>query len=394
MLFWENKKVQRNKEKKRQEKQKKLEEDEVKKVVKAYLAEEMRNNYISISNGITRTSYEIYCINKYLRNFLYKDCINTRELSERFLNILLDMYILCGDVKDYKDLGYKIFTSAFIKKISSKYFDEEEVEHIIANFENSVKNFENIKVVFYENNTPFEKGEKGGFIEIFKNLSKMNIDYILLGFIYNRYNKNISKFNERWLSLGQETLDFPPNESMQKEAYFIIQFGYAYVYMCYIVLLRKYKYFSGNHELMLVLNELKQGNKEFFEIIDDFYLTYSSLYKKSFNMSFTPDEIWIFVLKDENEKKEEIFRQCDYYKNIIKVFKFDKDFDRLIESIDKDIFLQGYKEKDWYIERNDHYLCNELFDYLLIKVMDCLSPQEFLDIISVKMIYVRRLMLK
>ncbi|MBU5336686.1 hypothetical protein [Intestinibacter bartlettii] len=379
---------------KRKSQRNKLEGHKIISIASKFLATEMRENYISISNGITRISYEIYEINKHVKKFFSKNPLNKEELINRFWYLILEMYIFCGDAIEYQDLNEKIFTSLFVKTISSKYFDEEDVNIIMANFENSIKNIKNVKVAFCGNNTPFERGEKGGFIEVFKNLEGMDIDYILLGFIYNRYDRNISKFNEKWIILGQNILNFAPNESMQEFAYFIIQFGYAYIFMCYIILLRRYKCFSGNDELMLVLNELKSGNKSFFEVIPDFYLTYSSLYKNSFNMSFTLDEVSMFVLKDENEKKGDLFRQCDYYKNQIHTFKIERDFEKLIQSIDKTVFLKCHKEKDHYIERNEKYLCNELFDYLMIKVMDFLNPGEFLKIISFKTIYVNKLINK
>lgn len=405
-------KKEENQEKLREEERKNLQKEEQERIVKKKkLVSEIIDNYISISNGITNIRdglYEEYHIKNFIsENLLYED-----ELYKRFGEIVLDIYSIADNVNSYEQLGKTVFEYSFIEKISKKYLNEVDYRKIMLNYKNSVhyfnKKYELIKKDSSQDR--FFSGSEGGFSDIFKELKKdyeyKYIDLFILGLIIKKQNNDIGWFSREEqnklkskninMSLYGIQINFDMYiwswmDEIKNISCFIRQFFYAYIFVYYIIFLRRVKKITENEELMCILNNIKKENDKICQVLLKFYPIYSNFYKDIFEDKLTVNEIETLILASKNKEKFDSLIEFNYYENIINDFKIDKDFKKLIDSIDTNIFMKYHSINDFNIVDNEEYFYNELFDYIIAKIINDLDEYEVLDIIFSKIIYINRL---
>lgn len=380
-------------------------------VKKNKLANEIRDNYISISNGITNmipALYEEYNIKK----FILEDLLDKEALPKRFGQIVLDIYSMADDVNNYDELEKIVFKHSSIDKISKKYLNEVDYRKLMLNYKNSIYYFnEEYDLIKTDKSfKSFFRGQEGGFIDIFKELkrySKYNyIDLIILGLIIDKQNDNIGCINlEEEKKLKTKNIDINPygmdidfylslsswDDEIKDISCFIKQFFYAHIFVYYIIFLRKVKKFRENEELMYILNNIEKENEEVCQVLLKFYPIYISFYENAFEDKLTVHEIETLIIALKNKEKFDSLIEFNYYQNPINDFKIDKDFKKLIDSIDKNIFMKYHSINDFSIVNNQEYFYNELFDYIIMKTIKYLDGDETLNIIFNKPVYIDRL---
>lgn len=360
---------------------------EEKKIVEAKLAKEIRKHYISISNATTVICYNTNWNNKNLEKFWKKYRQNPEFLSLRGLDIVISMYKLAGDVNSYFDLHKKVFKRDVVEKISKRHFYQDAVDKIMTNYDNSCNQIIK-KNHGFEGNSYFEKAQGCGFIQLYNNFRNRDWDYFVFNFVFNIYKYDVESFNRSGLNFSQSELKQLYKESEDELLFFTVQYGYAFLFMAYILMLRKYEVFIQNDIVLLVLEQIKSDNDDKMDIFQEFYLIYSSLYRSAYDEEYSYDEIATFIIKQENIEKRDMFLDCDYYKEDLNDFKKDKNFKKMLFNIDKVEFFNKHSKKDPYIKENRDYFYNELFDYLMIKCMDYLDDDEFLKILFCKEAYI------
>jgi len=385
-------------------------EEEQRLVKKENLICEIIDNYISISNGITNIGEELYKENN-KKELILKNSLDEKELYKRFGQIVLDIYSIADNVNNYKDLAQKVFECSFIEKISKKYLNQVDYENIMINYKNSIHYFnEEYGLLINKDNRvhSFISGSVSGFINVFNELKTnyKHLDLMIVGLIIKKQNENIgwlSLEEEKELELGDEfigihgiEINFKINywyneDRMENISYFIIQILYAYIFVCYMIFLRKVKKFRENKELMCILKNIQKENNEVSKILFKFYPIYSNLYKDTFEEKLTVNEIEALILASKNKEKFDLFMEFNYYENTINDFKIDRDFKKLIDNLDKNIFMKYHSINDFNIVNNEEYFYNELFDYIITKIINNLNEDQMLDIIFNKVIYIDRL---
>lgn len=391
-----------------QEKKRLLEKEiEEKKIKKDKLINEIRENYISISKGIDNIMDRFYEESE-IKNVISED----KELFKRFGDIVLDIYCITDNITNYKDFTEKVFGYSFIEKMSKKYLSELEYKNIMINYKNAVYNFKGeydfIEIEDNEYNyllRDFLEGSEGGFSDIFATLQFYysdceDINSIVLELIIEK-----EKFSsEEIFELEEKNIDLysTHNTSFYTEhyywrdefkniSYFIRQLFYAYLFVYYIIYLRKVKEFIKNKELLCILKNIKNETNDIDKILFKFYSIYSNCYKDSFKYELTINEILILILAVGNKEKYESFIKYKYYENLINEFKSDKNLKKMLDSIDKDIFMKYHSINDFSIINDQTYFYNELFDYIVSNIINYLDNDEILDIIFQKNIYINRL---
>ncbi|MBU5336684.1 hypothetical protein [Intestinibacter bartlettii] len=355
------------------------------------LSKEIREHYISASNAVTRICKNATWTRKYYNKFLKKYGYDSKFLNNRGLDIMLEVYTLGNKVTDYTNLHDIIFDRTLVEKIAKRHFYSDDVKKIMLNYDNSLKQIMKITKGF-EGNSPFERAEQCGFIALYNNFRNNDWDYIIGSLVFNKYKYNFNRFNKYWLDLDNNRFGRFFDESSDELSFFTMQYGYVFLFLSHIIMLRKYDVFIQNEIVSSVLEQIKNDNNNKIEVFQEFYLIYSSLYRSAYDAEFTYDEIGAFIIKGENIQKRKMFLECDYYSHEIKSFKEDKDFDKLINSIDKNVFLKEHSKKDPFIQENIRYFHNDLFDYLMIKVMDDLEDRQILEILFSKEIYINKLL--
>ncbi len=370
-----------------------MKDNESNRDIESKLAQEIKEYYISVSNAATRVCYNEYSTKKHLKKFSPKSRNNPKILAYRGLDIVLQMYdyCLCNDITDFKDLHTIISQRTLVEKLVNKNFNNKDSRKIMLNYDNSLKQIIG-KDKEIKGSSQFERAQNCGFIELYENFRNRNWDYIAFGLIFNKYKYNFNNFNNVWLDLGEGKFGRFYDGFFDEALFFTIQYEYAFLFISYLIMLRKYDVFIQNEKVMSILEQIKKNNKSRITAFQEFYLVYSSLYKNEYESEFTYDEIAAFIMKEENIKKREMFMSCDYYSKEINICRHNKDFDKLIDSIDINVFLKEHVKKDPYIEEDRAYLGNDLFDYLMIKLMYDLSDIQFLDILFSKAIYINRML--
>lgn len=182
-----------------------------------------------------------------------------------------------------------------------------------------------------------------------------------------------------------------------KPAHYILEYQIfcSYIFVYYVIFLQQVKVLIGNKELMTILTNIKKQNNDKDKILEEFYLIYISYYSDVFENKLTKRQMKVLILAVENRQMIKVFEKNDYYKKEIDEFKEDKDFDKLINSINSSIFIKyhsiGDYYVDYYITKDKDYYYNRLFDYIMIKVINYIDNDKFLDITFKKDIYVEKL---
>lgn len=361
-------------------------------VAESKLAKEISENYISISNAVTRICFNTGWTNKNLVKFWKKYYGGLQTFCFRGLDIVLSMYNFANEVDNYDDFYYKIFSRTVVEKIAKRHFYNDDVDKIMMNYDNSIKQINNINKGL-EGKTYFEKANGCGFIAIFNNFENRDYDHFTFSLVFNRYKYTIEDFHRSWVRFDR----FDENEFKglyygycDELIFFTIQYGYSVLFMTYIMMLRKYNVFIQNEVVIWVLDQIKNDNKNKLDTFKEFYLVYSSLYRSAYEDEYSYDEIATFIIKEENIQKRDLFLACDYYKKDIEALKKDKDFEKLLSNIDQDEFLKKHSEKDPYIAQNRDYFYNELFDYLMVKCMNYMDDDDFLKNMFSKEAYIEK----
>lgn len=393
----------------KEEQQKRLKEKQEMLAKKNRLINEVVDNYISISNGITNIIKDIYGeyrIKEFIPENLDKD-----EMHEMFGQIVFDIYSVASNVNSYEELVKKVFEYSFIQKISKKYLNDVDYQKIMIQYKNSVytlkKDYDLVK-----NNDEwgileeFMSGLSGGFNDIFNELklNYENIDLIILGLIVGEHDNNFGWFTpeeKNKLNISEAELDgihtyfemdsWSWEDEVKNISYFIRQLFYAHIFVYYIIFLRKVKKFEENDELMHILSNIEKENEEMCQVLLKFYPIYINFYECSFEYKLTIYEIETLILASKNKESFDSLIKFNYYKNEIDDFKSHKDFKKLIDSIDKNIFMKYHSINDLNIVDNQEYFYNELFDYIIVKIIKNLNHDEILNIIFNKSVYIDRL---
>ena len=238
---------------------------EEKKIVEAKLAKEIRQHYISISNATTVICYNINWNNKNLEKFWKKYRQNPEFLSLRGLDIVISMYKLAGDVNSYFDLHKKVFKRDVVEKISKRHFYQDAVDKIMTNYDNSCNQIIK-KNHGFEGNSYFEKAQGCGFIQLYNNFRNRDWDYFVFNLVFNIYKYDVESFNRSGLNFSQSELKQLYKESGDELLFFTVQYGYAFLFMSYILMLRKYEVFIQNDIVLLVLEQIKSDNDDKMDI--------------------------------------------------------------------------------------------------------------------------------
>lgn len=365
-------------------------------------------NYISISKGITNIGEELYgeysFINTEVKRLFEENILDKLEVSTRFGEIVLDIYSIEDNINNYKELAEKVFEDSFIEKISKRYLNKKYHESMISGYKNAVNNFNNIYNFdqFFINE---DKEVEDAFGSIFLNLKwkSKNLDSILLGLIIgNDDNIGIDSFEEKVFNNRGKIIEFNGTsiyfkipvflrEGIGDVLYFITQIAYSYIFVCYIIFLRKVKTFVENQELICILNNIKKENQDIYKVVLEFYPIYNNFYKDTFEYKLTEHEIETLILASDNKEKFNSLIEFNYYQRIIDDFKEDKDFKKLIDNIDTNIFIKYHSINDFDIVKNKEYFYNLLFDYIMIKIINDLSVEQIFNIIFNKPVYIDRL---
>lgn len=369
-------------------------------------------NYISISKGITNIGKELYgeylFINTEVKRLFEENILDKLEVSTRFGEIVLDIYSIEDNINNYKELAEKVFEDSFIEKISKKYLNEKYHESIMIGYENAVHNFNNrcnSNKFFIDDDNLFIERVEEAFVDIFSRLkcNYKKLDSILLGLIIgNDDNIGIDSFEEKVFNNRGKIIEFNGTsiyfkipvflrEGIGDVLYFITQIAYSYIFVCYIIFLRKVKTFVENQELICILNNIKKENQDIYKVVLEFYPIYNNFYKDTFEYKLTEHEIETLILASDNKEKFNSLIEFNYYQRIIDDFKKDKDFKKLIDNIDTNIFIKYHSINDFDIVKNKEYFYNLLFDYIMIKIINDLSVEQIFNIIFNKPVYIDRL---
>lgn len=408
----EQEKFKKEKEKqerlKKEEKKRLLEKEiEEKKIKKDKLINEIRDNYISISKGIYNIMDRFFEESE-IKNIISED----KELFKRFEEVVLDIYCTTDNITNYKDFTEKVFSYSFIEKMSKKYLSELEYKNIMINYKNAVYKFKGeydfIEIEDNEYNYLFRdflEGSEGGFSDIFatlqfyysdcEDINSIVLELIIqkekfsLEEIFELKEKNIDLYSTHNTSFYTEHYYW--RDEFKNISYFVRQLFYAYLFVYYIIYLKKVKEFMKNKELLCILKNIKNETDDIDKILFKFYQIYSNCYKDSFEEEFTIKEILILILGVSNKEKFELFKGYRYYENLIDDFKINKNLKKMFDSIDKDIFLKYHSINDLSIINNEKYLYNELFDYVVSNIINYLDNDEVLGILFKKNNYINRL---
>ena len=393
-------------------------------MIKENLINEIRDNYISISNGINKITEVLYD-ESHLREIISNNTVELNdELFKRFEKIILEIYSISYNIDDCKELAEKVFKYQFIDKISKKYLSESDYRKIRIQYKNSVCHFkeENNQCIKEENNEYIEvpkyignecidfhsegclQGIHGGFRDVFDNLKN---DELIILTLFKEQNKEI--YSSYYYS--NSDLDFKMNyfswsDGLKNILCFIRQIFYAYIIVYYIIFLRKVKQIKENKEVMCILKNIKKEAKlnikgrcrsfnkqelEHGEILSKFYPIYNNFYKNIFKYELEKTEIESLLLALKNNEKSYPFIKNDYYEKIIKDFENDRNLKRLLDGIDENVFFEQYKEHRGisFIDKGELYI--ELFTYIIIHTIDYLDNDDILDIIYNRNTYINRL---
>ena len=326
-------------------------------MIKENLINEIRDNYISISNGINKITEVLYD-ESHLREIISNNTVElNHKLFKRFEKIILEIYSISYNIDDCKELAEKVFEYQFIDKISKKYLSESDYRKIRIQYKNSVCHFkeENNQCIKEENNEYIEvpkyignecidfnsegclQGIHGGFRDVFDNLKN---DELIILTLFKEQNKEI--YSSYYYS--NSNLDFKMNyfswsDGLKNILCFIRQIFYAYITVYYIIFLRKVKQIKENKEVMCILKNIKKEAKlnvkgrcrsfskqelEQGEIFSKFYPIYNNFYKSIFKYELAKTEIESLLLALKNNEKSYDFIKNDYYEKIIKDFKNDR----------------------------------------------------------------------
>lgn len=404
----EQKRLQREELKRLKEEQERLQKDILAK--KNKLINEIIDNYISVSNGINHIIQELYGDSN-TRRFISENLLDEEEIYIGFGQIVFDIYSIANDINSYEELCKKVFEYSFIQRISKKYLNKLDYEKIMLQYKNSVHNFYQEYNLIKKTKDlgfigEFLSGSRGGFNDIFKEL-KLNykgIDLIILGLIIGKQN-NIGRFTleeENKLNINETTYQYGKHiyfcmdlwswdDEVKNISYFLRQFFYAHILVYYIIFLRKAKKISENEELIYILNNIEKENENVCQILAKFYPIYTNFYESTFKNKLTIYEIEALIIALKNKEKSNSFIEFNYYQNPINDFKIDKNFKKLIDNIDKNIFMKYHSINDFSIVNNEDYFYDELFDYIIVKIIDYLEDDEILNIIFNKSVYIDRL---
>lgn len=369
---------------------------------------EIRENYICISNGITKIKQSLYGEYR-TKQYISENSLSEEEISKTFNEIVLDIYNVIDNVSNYKELTKKVFEYSFIQKISKKYLQEADYQKIMIQYKNSVQN---IKKDFIENENrfmdfteEFMSGLSCGFHDVFESL-KSNyeyIDLILLKLIIKDQDNigcftleeeeklNIEEINPYGTEIYFDMDIWSWDDEIKNISYFTRQLFYAFMFVYYLIFLRKLKEFKANEELIYILNNIQNENEEICQVLYNFYPIYINFYENTFEYKLTIHEIEALILAFKNKEKFDSFIEFNYYQNILDEFKRDKDLKKLVDSIDKNIFMKYHSVNDFRIVDDKEYFYDELFDYIIAKIIRDLSANEILDIAFNKSIYIDRL---
>lgn len=406
----EQEKLKKEELKRLQEEKERLQREEQERLAKKNrLINEIIENYISISNGITNIRQELY--EEYeTKKFISENLLDEEEIYKTFGQIVFDIYSIADNINSYEELAKKVFRDSFIQRISKKYLNEVDYEKIMLQYKNSIHNFN--KEYDLIKNSEYLGGEKeflngliGGFNDVFNalKLNYENIDLIILRLITTKHNNIGYLTSEEKNKLNINRINFYGTDILFKMdiwswldkvkniSYFIRQLFYAHIFVYYIIFLRKVKKFSENEELMYILNNIEKESEEVCQVLLKFYPIYTNFYENTFEDKLTIHEIEILILALKNKEKFDSLIEFNYFQKEIDDFKNDKDFKKLIDSIDKNIFMKYHSINDFSIVNNQEYFYNELFDYIIMKTIKYLDGDETLNIIFNKSVYIDRL---
>ena len=181
------------------------------------------------------------------------------------------------------------------------------------------------------------------------------------------------------------------NEENRENLYFITQFLYAYIFVCYIIFLKQLKILVKNKEITSILKNIEKEKSEINYILFKFYPIYENFYSDVFYKKFTLCEMKILILAFKDIELSKEFLRYNYYNEIIDHFKEDRNLENLINNIDGNVFIKAYNEKYLKISKNNQYYYSELIDYIFIKVKEYLSKEAFFNILFDKQSYIKKL---
>lgn len=213
-------------------------------MIKENLINEIRDNYISIFNGINKITEVLYN-ESHLREIISNNTVELNdELFKRFENIILEIYSISYNIDDCKELAENVFEYQFIDKIPKKYLSESDYRKIRIQYKNSVYHLkeeknEYIEVLKYIGNECIDfhaegclQGIYGGFRDIFNSLKNQELIILTL---FKEQNKEIfaSYYSDSNLDLKMNCSAW--RDRLNNILCFIRQIFYACITVYYII---------------------------------------------------------------------------------------------------------------------------------------------------------------
>ena len=359
------------------------------------LIELLSYEYLSLEKCINKINFQLYDnenIQRFMKNIMSKDVA-----VDRFIQMIIDIYSL-EDGTEYYKLYEKVFSEQFIDKMSKTYLSKSNYEKTMINYRFSRNIIKNDKYFIPNKYGDLQKGEIG-FIDIFIYLKKsIQLDQILLGLIFSPDKLNQTENTNRLYDaqLTGTVLDFTYNEvnflndEDRKILYFMTQFLYAYIFVCYIIFLKQVKILINNKELVNILTNIKKEKNEIEHIMSKFYPIYENFYDDAFYKKFTRNELEILVFIFNDIELSEGLLTYNYYDQVVENLKKDMNMENLINNIDSNKFVKFYNIKYLKESNINEYYC-ELINYLFIKTREYLKKEDVLKILFKKEIYIEKL---
>ncbi|MCC0735249.1 restriction endonuclease [Clostridioides sp. ZZV14-6009] len=289
------------------------------------------------------------------------------EMKDIFQKVFLNVYdIILNNNINYKNIYSKTFDYYFIKKITKDILKNDNYTKNILDDFNGKKKLSD---------------EELGFSIIHNIYSTNYTDGIIYDIYINKHNYTDGLYNS--IIYIHSIFDNYIKNGCKKRG-FVISLYLSSFLVSILCLLRNIKKFVNNEELMIIFNNLKSQNNTVEYITDKIYPIYINFYKDIFTDEFNKNTFSILIDGVNNCIDNKLIKITPLYIDEIEVFKVDRDFDNLINSIENKFFFNHFNlyEETKYIK---------LFNFIIIKSGEYIDKDDFLNIISNKAFYIKKL---